>query len=50
MKKRIIKLLLECDKKNHNTSTHPQFSPNSSIEEIAEYITEWIQMKRAMGQ
>ena len=43
MKDKLIKIIQECDKINHGVYSHAEFSPSSSIEEIAECIYRVIQ-------
>ena len=47
MKEKLIQLMMECDSSNYDVCNVPQFAPSSSIEEIAEYITKWIEKSAA---
>lgn len=40
MKEQLIKLIIACDKESHGVATHKSMSPSSSVEEIAEYMSE----------
>lgn len=40
MKEKLIELIVACDKDLHDVATHETMCPSSSIEEIAEYVSE----------
>lgn len=42
MKQKLIDLMILCDVRNSNVVSSPQLSPSSSIEEIAEYIVNFL--------
>lgn len=45
MKQKLIDLLIMCDRHNSNIINSPQFSPSSSIDEIAEFISQFLEKK-----
>lgn len=43
MKEKIINLLVACDMQNEGVLSNRELSPSSSIEEIAEYISDYLE-------